>query len=52
MDMSGNEVAPMIQMLLLNNNVVFQDNGSIHILGTLIHGLKGMKELQHLSWPP
>jgi hypothetical protein len=48
----GNQVHPMIQMLFLNNDAVFQDSAPIHAAGTVLSQFEEHEgELQHLSWP-
>jgi hypothetical protein len=39
----GNQVQPMIQTLILNNDAVFQDNGLFTQLELFSHGLKSTK---------
>jgi hypothetical protein len=52
-DMLGNQVHPMIQMLFLNNYVVFQkDSAPIHTAGTVQSWFEEHEdELQHFPWP-
>jgi hypothetical protein len=52
-DRLGNQVHPMIQTLLMNNETVFQDdNAPIHTAGTLQSWFEEHEgELQHHPWP-
>jgi hypothetical protein len=52
-DRLGNQVHSMIQMLLPNNDAVFQEyNTPIHRAGTLQSWFEEHEgELQHLPWP-
>jgi hypothetical protein len=52
-DRLGNHVHPMIQMLFLNNDAVFQDdNAPIHSARSVRSWFeKPEGELQHLPWP-
>jgi hypothetical protein len=49
----GNQVYPMIQMLFLSNDAVFQgDSAPIHTVGTVQSWFEEHAgELQHLPWP-
>jgi hypothetical protein len=53
MDRLSNQVHPMIQMLFLNNNAVFQDHSApIHIPETVQSWFEEHEgELQHLPCP-
>jgi hypothetical protein len=53
-DRLGNQVNPIIQTLLPNNNAVFQENNAtIHIAGTVQSWFEEHEgELHHLTWPP
>jgi hypothetical protein len=52
MDRLGNQVHPMMQMLLMNNDSVFQDdNALIHTAGTVQLWFEQHKgEFQHFPW--